>query len=373
MATLDRWLLSTIFEQINDNMRETYRNVDHEMKLITQFITKKLINISDPHTIRLKLKKAIDRLQTLDQLVKQSNTEQENYFDTIVERIDMLSAEPNLQNVQQNPNFNITNDYVHKRVSWTLMEFLNRRGYINTAKQLAAKENLNNLADLELFTEVKHVSDQIKSGNLEGVLKWINNYRYKLNKLYIPLEDQVLAQRIINAAANDDMELVVKLIEQGGGKTDSPEIRKAITSCLKGINVNDTKDKLDSILKLYESAVAQAQGYSEYPLVHYILHAGFSAMKSKACRDCRAISCPSCCPDWSVYVEQVPTLHRLQSVLVCPITGQVMDDLNPPMASPDGIVYSYNALKCYTEEGIVTCPKTGHKHPFDSYTKLFIT
>ncbi|KAJ1485277.1 hypothetical protein T484DRAFT_1794189 [Baffinella frigidus] len=41
---------------------------------------------------------------------------------------------------------------------------------------------------------------------------------------------------------------------------------------------------------------------------------------------------------------KLPLANRLRSLLVCPITGQVMDEQNPPLALPNGRVYSSSAL-----------------------------
>jgi macrophage erythroblast attacher len=54
------------------------------------------------------------------------------------------------------------------------------------------------------------------------------------------------------------------------------------------------------------------------------------------------VDCPTCAPDLVVLASEVPMSHHVISTLVCRISGKVMDSSNPPMAFPNGYVYSYN-------------------------------
>jgi len=54
------------------------------------------------------------------------------------------------------------------------------------------------------------------------------------------------------------------------------------------------------------------------------------------------VDCPTCGEDMKVLASEVPMSHHVNSTLVCRISGRVMDDSNPPMAFPNGHVYSAN-------------------------------
>jgi macrophage erythroblast attacher len=56
----------------------------------------------------------------------------------------------------------------------------------------------------------------------------------------------------------------------------------------------------------------------------------------------RNVDCPTCAKDLSVLAKEVPFSHHVNSTLVCRISGEVMDDVNYPMAFPNGYVYSFN-------------------------------
>jgi macrophage erythroblast attacher len=55
----------------------------------------------------------------------------------------------------------------------------------------------------------------------------------------------------------------------------------------------------------------------------------------------RNIDCPTCSKDMSVLAREVAFSHHVNSTIVCRISGGVMDDVNYPMAFPNGYVYSH--------------------------------
>ena len=74
---------------------------------------------------------------------------------------------------------------------------------------------------------------------------------------------------------------------------------------------------------------------------------------------------------------EVPWSHHANSVLICRLTGRVMDDKNPPLCLPTGRVYSQEALEDMAHRSAdgatVTCPRTGQSFPFAACRKMFIS
>lgn len=62
---------------------------------------------------------------------------------------------------------------------------------------------------------------------------------------------------------------------------------------------------------------------------------------------------------------QLPWAKHVKSKLVCSISKQAIDDMNPPLVMPNGFVYAGSALKSMAAraQGQVTCPQT--KQTFD--------
>jgi macrophage erythroblast attacher len=76
------------------------------------------------------------------------------------------------------------------------------------------------------------------------------------------------------------------------------------------------------------------------PILHLALFGGLAALKLPACNSGDCMDCPACTPPLSKLAARVPRAHRLNSTVVCAISGQVMDADNPPLAFPSGHVYS---------------------------------
>jgi macrophage erythroblast attacher len=78
------------------------------------------------------------------------------------------------------------------------------------------------------------------------------------------------------------------------------------------------------------------------PLLNLTLYAGLVSLKLPSCYDtsCNNIDCPVCDEDLSVLAHEVPSSHHINLTIVCHISGKIMDEDNPPMAFPNGCVYS---------------------------------
>lgn len=99
--------------------------------------------------------------------------------------------------------------------------------------------------------------------------------------------------------------------------------------------------------------------------------------------------CPVCQSDGlGVLAKRVPRRHNANSMLICRITGKIMDDKNPPLCLPNGRVYSQEVrLTCYTAhtqalermakssaDGVtVTCPRTNSTFPYAACRKMYIS
>ena len=58
--------------------------------------------------------------------------------------------------------------------------------------------------------------------------------------------------------------------------------------------------------------------------------------------DNKAVNCPVCTPLMAKLAEPLPFSHRIHSSLVCRLSGDVINDHNPPMVLPNGYVYGHN-------------------------------
>ncbi len=79
------------------------------------------------------------------------------------------------------------------------------------------------------------------------------------------------------------------------------------------------------------------------PLLKTTLQAGLSSLKTPHCykRDHeKNLKCPVCMEQYGLLAQGLPNAHYMNSVLVCRLSGGIMDERNMPMVLPNGFVYS---------------------------------
>ena len=119
------------------------------------------------------------------------------------------------------------------------------------------------------------------------------------------------------------------------------------------------------------------------PMLNLVLHAGLASLKLPVCLADEAgahnVDCPVCDPAGLGALAaqpEVPFAHHVNSVLVCSITGKLMEgEGREPLALPNGRVYSREALEAMALEngGEVVCPRTGDRYDFLDTRKVFIS
>lgn len=146
---------------------------------------------------------------------------------------------------------------------------------------------------------------------------------------------------------------------------------------------------------------------SSTPLLSLALYAGLSALKHPICvssdvdemEDGEAVKwerkydCPVCDAEGlGILAREVPSSQHHNSSLVCAMSGDIIDDNNPPLAFNNGYVYSRSvsliismgstvhpipqqALQDMADRtnGAVTCPRSGQTMNFREMRKVFVT
>lgn len=72
--------------------------------------------------------------------------------------------------------------------------------------------------------------------------------------------------------------------------------------------------------------------------------------------------------------ESLPWAHHVNTSLICKLGGGIMNENNPPMAMPNGYVYSLIALTEMAEknDGKLRCPRTGNIYVMPQLKRLYI-
>lgn len=87
------------------------------------------------------------------------------------------------------------------------------------------------------------------------------------------------------------------------------------------------------------------------------------------------INCPVCNDQFAALAAPLPIALHSHSCLVCRVTGEIMNEDNPPMALPNGHVYSRKAIHTIAAKnnGKIVCPVTGFVCRLEEIRKVFIS
>lgn len=107
------------------------------------------------------------------------------------------------------------------------------------------------------------------------------------------------------------------------------------------------------------------------------LQVGLSALKTPACyqEENQNFNCPVCTKEsFGKLAQGLPQAHHMNSCLVCKVTGELMNEDNPPMALPNGNVYSRKAIEqILNQNGKIEDPRSGAVFSLAQCRKVYIS
>ncbi|EPT27724.1 putative macrophage erythroblast attacher [Toxoplasma gondii TgCatPRC2] len=377
--------LECALRAVKANSRSLYRDVGVVLAYVLK--GKMATQLAESSSVEEKINRLdllIEKLKKIRDKAQHGNEESRNFLLRCQLRVRRLAEEPDILHVHSKLDFSFAT--YGDRVAWVVYEYLARSGMSLTAELLKEKLDLEPFADGEVHQEILDVLGGLLRESTEEARQWVDAHRAKLKKIGSLFESELHVQHVLELLKKKDAKTAVAYLKANVGPEDFArcvDIRKVVTltalledpppqyAALFGI------ERWHRISCLFLHTSAQVYGFSVKPTLVALLQAGFSALKSSVCEEQKSASCPTCLPEWAEYVRQVPTPHRVQSFLICPISGEVMDADNPPLASPDGHVYSTNAVRALAAAApdgkTVVCPKTKQPYPLERFTRIYVT
>jgi len=119
------------------------------------------------------------------------------------------------------------------------------------------------------------------------------------------------------------------------------------------------------------------QSLTPESLLSIAVQSGLSALKTPFCyeEENKNINCPVCSNSLGEIAKKLPFSHRIRSCLVCRITGEIMNEDNPPMVLPNGNVYSQKAMQemATKNNGFVKDTRDNSIYKYEELRKAFIS
>ncbi|CAE6457085.1 unnamed protein product [Rhizoctonia solani] len=278
--------------------------------------------------------------------------------------------------------------WTETRTDRWLVDWALRNSRDETALTLAQEKGLELLVDTELFAEIRKVEDALQEQKCAVALAWCSENKAALKKMKNSLEFELRLQEYIEIVQQgktaEAMAYLKKhLISWYESHPQQCKQAAALLICPPSMGMSTYKELYDPqrwtfLIRTFRHAVYALYNIPTTSLLALGLSAGLSSLKLPSCYDStqRNVDCPVCDTDGlGVLAKEVPWSHHVNSVIVCRITGKIMDGDNPPLCLPNGHVYSQRALEeqAAKNNGQVTCPKTGDTFSFQQTKKIFIS
>ncbi len=289
------------------------------------------------------------------------------------------------------------------RLERAIAEHMLRHGRRDSARALAEEAGLAELVDAEVYERAARIEEALRSPSHDcgPALAWCSDNASKLRRLESGLEFELRKREFLELVrANRKLEAIAYARDHLSPAAASqqqqqqlqparPERAAALQQAMATLAFDEpARCGVPEYAALFDEArwtelglefrreLRQVYGFAEHSSLETALHAGLAALKTAACYDddARALNCPVCSAPGRALAAGLPRAHHGQSSLICRVTGAMMDENNPPLALPNGHVYSLKALHdmAAANDGVITCPQTGERFALEQLRSVYI-
>jgi macrophage erythroblast attacher len=332
-----------------------------------------------------KINKMMDRLQVVLDKVKELKNLQNSSYARCIERLGYLRSLECVVAASCDPvATRRTRRSLNERI---LIDYMLRNGYLDSARYLCeSTPSMDSLVDFEVHRASQKIAAQVRAGSFTEALAWCAENRSKLKKFESTLEFDLRVQEfveLLKIGATRDALLYSKKYLAGFGETHPKQLQRVISL------LAFTPSTPCGVYRSYFAAERWTQLAAEFtqgylllfalpstPTLFAALTCGLTVLKTPFCYDSESAShsCPVCLPWIGQLARNLPYAHHSQSVLVCRISGSIMDHNNPPLAFMNGMCYGREALQqaVHATDGTVTCPRSGARAKLNDLVKVFV-
>ncbi|XP_064420443.1 E3 ubiquitin-protein transferase MAEA isoform X1 [Latimeria chalumnae] len=405
--------LKVPYETLNKRFRAAQKNIDRETSHVTMVVAeleKTLSSCPAVDSVVSLLDGVVEKLSVLKRKAVESIQAEDESAKLCKRRIEHLKEHSSDQPAAGNM-------WKKKRMDRMMVEHLLRCGYYNTAVKLAKQSGIELLAaefsslqlvcasllhfiwllashhvvskdlvNIEMFLTAKEVEESLERQETATCLAWCHDNKSRLRKMKSCLEFSLRIQEFIELIRQNKRMDAVRharkhFSQAEGGQLDEVKQVMGMLAFPSDTHISPYKDLLDPAR--WRMLIQQFR-YDNYRL-HQLgnnsvftitLQAGLSAIKTPQCYKEDGTSknpdCPVCSKSLNKLAQPLPMAHCANSRLVCKISGEVMNENNPPMMLPNGYVYGYNSLLSIRQDEKVVCPRTKEVFNFSQAEKVYI-
>uniref|UniRef100_A0A8D3AE45 E3 ubiquitin-protein transferase MAEA n=1 Tax=Scophthalmus maximus TaxID=52904 RepID=A0A8D3AE45_SCOMX len=402
--------LKVPYETLNKRFRAAQKNIDRETSHVTMVVAeleKTLSSFPVVDSVVSLLDGVVEKLSALKRKAAESIQAEDESAKLCKRRIEHLKEHSSDQPAS-------VNLWKKKRMDRMMVEHLLRCGYYNTAVKLARQSGIEDLVNIEMFLTAKEVEESLERQETATCLAWCHDNKSRLRKMKSCLEFSLRIQEFIELIRQNKRMDAVRharkhFSQAEGGQLDEVRQVMGMLAFPSDTHISPYKLFRETSQRLYVCSeeqrlrsernllkprdlldparwkmLIQQFRYDNYRL-HQLgnnsvftitLQAGLSAIKTPQCYKEDGTSknpdCPVCSKSLNKLAQPLPMAHCANSRLVCKISGEVMNENNPPMMLPNGYVYGYNSLLSIRQDDKVVCPRTKEVFNFSQAEKVYI-
>lgn len=384
IKALEHPTLKVPYEVLNKKFRAAQKNIDREVSHV-QTAASDLEKGLQKHApvvgeLNVLLGGMVEKLNILKRKAEESVSEELDAASVCKRRLDHLKDHGSSQET-------VITQWKKKRLDRMLVEHFLRCGYYNTAIKLAKHSNIEDLTNIDLFLVSKEVEESLAKRDTSKCLNWCYDNKSKLRKLKSSLEFKLRQQEFIELVRQDQRFEAVKHARKYFTNVEDDQLKDVqhvmgLLAFSAETDISPYKELLDEsrwnmLVQQFRQENFKLYQLSNFSVFSVALQAGLSALKTPHCyksESDRNPDCPVCGPALNILAQSLPYSHCSQSRLVCYISGQPLNEHNPPLMLPNGYVYGEVALKQMAAEnnGKVTCPRTKEVYDLKEAEKVFV-
>mmetsp|Transcript_28569 Transcript_28569/g.39797 ORF Transcript_28569/g.39797 Transcript_28569/m.39797 type:complete len:432 (+) Transcript_28569:179-1474(+) len=263
-----------------------------------------------------------------------------------------------------------------------------REGCLESASLLTKSSDISDMVDTEVFQSAQKVIDGFRQHDCKPALAWCGANRSRLRRAQSTLEADLRIQQFVEILRKDN---VKEALTYGREYLSTPPDSHLKTflhamGAVAFLPITDNfpqrykylfeEKKWSDLESQFRVVLFKINGLPQRSEFSIRLQIGLEALKTPQCNErldrkmksegdlvenLEGFECPVCSPGMYNLASELQAAHRTQSCLVCRMSGDTMDENNPPLALPNGNVYSRKALEINIKQnnGKIFDPSSG--------------
>ncbi|KAL5105409.1 E3 ubiquitin-protein transferase MAEA [Taenia crassiceps] len=239
----------------------------------------------------------------------------------------------------------------------------------------------------DIFEEALSIQEALSKGDSEPAHKWYQEAKFRLKHAECTFDfDLRVFEFYLLVKANKRMEAVQhsRKYLSNFRQDDDYKTRRLGQAMLllimrtpEEVDAKAAQNELNEawIIKRFHLALMNFYSFTLPTPFSLAVRAGITAIKTHFCYNSKSRhpDCVVCHPLINRFAQNLLFGRHDHSVLTCYQTGLAMNDDNPPMALPNGYVYSQQGITDLTRpDGKLTCPRSGETFDASEAKRVYI-